>query len=213
VTAEPLGLPDFIYAYSVARDRDSAAAGIAALRGLRGVSRLPAGASDLTDRITRCLELSRQRRDARPCLPFSLRERAKMRVIGHAIDCLRECSYRQAGGKWAGGDHLIDVHAKDFPNINGCAVKVRSANRKWSGLDSSITVWVTLGWYARVYALGAAIVTTKKGERLFTIAIEKDLGSGRYLALVGKQGRGFQVGPRTAEIEILDGTAKLTRWK
>jgi hypothetical protein len=153
------------------------------------------------------------------------RGRLADRIQREAREALDRADYRRSESTWAGGDHEILVEIAENERqirITGESKRAWSSNRKWSGSNSVITARVQLTWL-HVARRGLALVPDKDGKHHFVLALhpQKDLISvrtgrsvlrpGEVVAIVGKQGRGFDVKAEHAIINTV--TARLVRWQ
>lgn len=90
--------------------------------------------------------------------PAYLRARLTQRIVDDVELAYYECSYRQAQGKWAGGEHTLTVVISDYPSAMAKMERVWSSNGKWSGHNSSHRIGVARDWRQTVGALGMAVV-------------------------------------------------------
>lgn len=152
---------------------------------------------------------ARVKRQERPALR-SVRTRAVAAVRAAVGAAYRECSYRRAESRWAGGHHglTINIVSAGHETASGQSDRVWSDNGKWSGNDSSHTLGVSLRWRLDVERRGIAVV-----DGLLTLAAEPlpELRAGEeaYLVCYLRQGRGVSIETSHAILYRRDGGA----WK
>jgi hypothetical protein len=155
------------------------------------------------------------------------RHRLMRRTQAAAEAALSLANYRRSRSSWAGGDHetSVLVYRRTTPNIEGRAVKAWSRNGRWSGNTSKITATVRASWVVRVAKIGggSGLVADKNGDSLFVLDVlrEHDMvfvrngrslrKPGQVVALVGRQGRGFDVTARPALVDAATGV--IVRWE
>ncbi|MFL9922595.1 hypothetical protein PQR75_46795 [Paraburkholderia fungorum] len=105
-------------------------------------------------------------------------------VESEIAEMLWDCwPYRYSTSSWAGGEHSVKVRLTDAPTAFGESERVWSANRKWSGSNSSAKLGIT----ARcLRELGTGLVI----GGLLTLDAER-IGPREYKAVWVEQGRGF----------------------
>lgn len=131
-----------------------------------------------------------------------------------------KCNYRQAQGRWAGGENTLKVSrgappktesfigaiaaALDHvPSVKSKKTKVWSANGKWSGTSVEHEVIVAHDWHESVRKRGLAVV-----EGRFVLEAQKDgidqvsqfAGMSAYRATWVEQARGLLLETRTGYI-------------
>lgn len=112
---------------------------------------------------------------------------AALRVVEPALRAAASaCDYRRAAGRWAGGDHTIEVRVGS-PDASGETRRVWSKNGKWSGVDSVHTYCVRADWLARVPEAARVI-----SGRL-TLDLEPELESRIHPATWAEQARGLAI--------------------
>lgn len=94
----------------------------------------------------------------------------------------RNWPYRRAEGRWAGGEHFVDVSIGDHPRAECRTERVWSSNGKWSGNNSRAKIVVTHG---AIEAFGDNLVICG----LVTLDAEQ-VGPREYRATWARQGRG-----------------------
>jgi len=161
----------------------------------------------LRSEIDRIAAVRTARRDSRATSPqWDLR----MRLVGHVVRAVRtayrECSYRRAESRWAGGNHSLTINIVDagLESSSGQSDRVWSENGKWSGNDSAHTLGVSLRWRLDVERRGIAVV-----DGLLTLAAEPlpELRNGEdaYLVCYVRQGRGVAIETSHAVLYRRDG--------
>ena len=94
----------------------------------------------------------------------------------------RDWPYRRAEGRWAGGEHFVDVSIGDHPRVECHTERVWSSNGKWSGNNSRAKIVVTHG---AIEAFGNDLII----GGLLTLDAEQ-VGPREYRATWARQGRG-----------------------
>lgn len=132
-----------------------------------------------------------------PAVP-TLRQRCIARVGRDVRKAYKDCSYRCAESRWAGGHHGLVVLI-GAPSADGESTRVWSSNGKWSGNDSEHRISVPLSWIRTVAAQGLAVVD----GRLTLAATPVD---GRVFAATWvKQSRGVSITTEHGFIFQIDG--------
>lgn len=96
--------------------------------------------------------------------------------------------YRQAEGRWAGGETGVHVSVGDTPSASGQGVRARSKNGKWRGLNAELRVTVSPSWRSRVLGVPGLV---DAGGLLTTHA--EQLAPDAWSASWVEQSRGFDL--------------------
>ena len=165
----------------------------------------------LRSEIDRIADVRETRAKARAVTArFPLRTRLVAHVCRSVRTAYRECSYRRAESRWAGGDHSVTINivASGLESASGQTERVWSDNGKWSGNNSEHVLAVSLRWRLDVQRRGIAVV-----DGLLTLAAEPlpELRAGEeaYLVCYVRQGRGVSIETSHAVLYRRDGGA----WK
>ena len=114
------------------------------------------------------------------------REKALEKVF---LGALSSCSYREAQGRWAGGDHTVNFLVGSEVRCSGCSHRVWSDNGKWSGLDSFVSFSVLPSWKEDVFEKGIATVL---GEMVLDAqCMESGNGWDLFFCSIAHQSKGF----------------------
>jgi hypothetical protein len=141
----------------------------------------------------------RNRRSTGP----SLKTRLELRIQAAVRESYNKCGYRRAQGKWAGGEHTLDVSLDFVVAASSKTERVYSANGKWSGKNSRHTIKVKPDWLRTVYRPGRAVVD----GRLVLRASEQE--PGRWWVYYVGQTRGTGIEPREGYVTREDGQLRL----
>jgi hypothetical protein len=82
----------------------------------------------------------RQKRERAPIRTVSLADRVLRYKTDRYLSAYSRCGFRRCHGRWAGGNHALDVRIRksdEPPKAASSTEKVWSGNGKWSGFDSS----------------------------------------------------------------------------
>jgi hypothetical protein len=113
--------------------------------------------------------------------------RQLLRTIARRLErsLLNDWPYRASASTWAGGYHSVGVNIGDTPAASGGSARVWSANKKWSGTNSSARLTIT---ERCVRTLGYSIIESG------LIAVDAEcVGNREYQVAWVEQARGFDL--------------------
>lgn len=186
-----------------------------ATRQALGVDRLPAG--PWTEIEAQCLDLPEKRAEARRLPPqLTIQQRLEARTLSEVKSAFRSANYREAAGRWAGGETTyrvricgkaplplitiwtgpevgfvpIDDPAWDLPFAEGASHTAWSSNGKWRGNNATLTASIPRTWLRDVHRPGLAVV-----DGMFTLAAQRLTADGAdfeaWTAVWAEQSQGF----------------------